>query len=143
MLGAQLVLMGLRNKEALLSLNSKTSLLKNVPKYNAHNQCLDDLQERDRRLRLHRWLFLRLEVDEVEEEFNDSNAEVDAATKNPSAQRFIVSVLSQCSRAYAYRTKIAELTIVQRCDQVIASRSALPIFTPRFRLPLPYAQHRA
>jgi len=84
---------------------------------------------------------LRLEVDEVEEEFNDSNAEVDAATKNPSAQRCIMSVLSQCSRAYAYRTKTAELTIVQRCDQVIASRSALPIFTPR--LPLPFAQRRA
>ena len=40
----------------------------------------------------------RLEVDEVEEQFNEINAEVDTAMKSPSAQRFLMSVLSQRSR---------------------------------------------
>jgi WD40 repeat protein len=39
-----------------------------------------------------------LEVDQVEEQFDDINAQVDAAMKNPSAQRFLMSVLSQRSR---------------------------------------------
>ena len=40
----------------------------------------------------------RLEVDDVEDQLNEINAEVDAAMKNPSSQRFLMSVLSQRSR---------------------------------------------
>ena len=47
-----------------------------------------------------------LDVEDVADQFSDINTEVDAAMKNPSAQRFLMSVLSQRSRLQNEHRKV-------------------------------------